>query len=221
MDKKETEEKDITQCPHCGNKTPHHLLHSADFIDKIEANGATYDYPINYRLWRCSTCEGISLYLTSSDDYNGDPEETYFDIANLVYPDEKKFESTVPEIVRRSYIEARKVKQISAYAFAILIRKALEQVCLDQGAKGHSLKEKIGDLAKKDIIPKNLVRMADALRFLGNVGAHEVNYNFGWEEVRAMDDFLIAVIEYVYVAPQKVKRLADSINIKRNAKKPV
>jgi len=210
------DQKKITQCPHCGNRTPHNDLHSIRVVDEIEADGQKYDYPVDYTLWQCSTCDGVSLYLVTQDDWSN-PEDDYFDVASMVYPDEKKFENVVPDSVRNSYAEAKKVKNNSSCAFAVLIRRSLEQICVDQDATGQSLKDKISDLASKDIIPKNLSRMADALRFLGNMGAHAVKYDFGWEEVRAMDDFLVAVIEYVYVAPHKVQKLAESIQAKQTS----
>lgn len=187
--------------------------------DKIEVDGKTYDYQVAYGLWQCSTCDGVSLYLMTEDDWVGDPDLSYFDMATIVYPDEKKFEGSVPDAVRKSYVEAKKVMKVSADAFAVLARRTLEQICEDQNAKGRSLKERIRNLADKEVIPKNLAGMADALRSLGNMGAHTVDFEFGWEEVNALDDFLVAVIEYVYIASQKIERLNKSIAAKQKKRK--
>lgn len=210
------ERKEVTQCPHCGNTTPHKELNSVKVVDEVEFDGRSYDYTGWFDLWQCSTCDTPSLYVVTEDDFSGDPTEKYFNIANRVYPVEKKLDQVVPEKVRNDYLRARKVKKIDSGAFAVLIRGCLERICVEQNASGNSLKKKIDDLAKRDIIPKNLASMAETLRFLGNLGAHATDYEFGWQEVDAMDEFLVAVIEYVYVAPQKVQKLAETIQKKQN-----
>jgi len=56
--------------------------------------------------------------------------------------------------------------------------------------------------------------MAETLRFIGNIGAHEIEVDIDQTETRAIDDFLVAMLEYVYVAPNKIKNLKDSISKK-------
>jgi hypothetical protein len=53
--------------------------------------------------------------------------------------------------------------------------------------------------------------MADTLRFIGNISAHEMKISLEKLETKAMDDFLLAVLEYVYVAPNKIRKFKDSI----------
>ncbi len=212
-----TSKDNVVTCPHCGNRTPHSELNRVRVVDEIEVDGNTYDYTALFGLYQCSTCDTPSLYLATEDDFSGDPNEKYLDVAALVYPDQKKLEDSVPEKVRKNYLEARKVKKISYASFAVLIGRVLEQVCLDQKAKGRTLRENLEDLAKREIIPKNLASMTDILRTLRNVSAHANDYDIEWEEVNAMDDFLVAIIEYVYVAPEKIKRLNESMKKKRRA----
>lgn len=49
------------------------------------------------------------------------------------------------------------------------------------------------------------------LRFLGNVGAHAVEESVMPWQVYAIDEFFRAVVEYVYVAPSKLKDFKDSL----------
>jgi len=57
--------------------------------------------------------------------------------------------------------------------------------------------------------------MGDTLRNLGNLGAHSSEYNFDYVEIEAMKDFIIAMLEFVYVAPAKIEELRKSIEKKK------
>lgn len=158
-----------------------------------------------YYLVRCKTCSDISLF------WNWDlaPNPNELKDENLVFPVVKRFSDGVPEAIRRSYTEAKKVQKISPSAFAAMIRRALEYVCRDQNAKGRNLRDQIFDLAKKGVIPSTLTKMALMIKTLGNIGAHasDVEIQPDHAETELMDDFFAAVIEYVYIAPEKIVKL--------------
>jgi len=137
------------------------------------------------------------------------------DYANLEYPYVRKFDKALPEAIRIEYEEAKKVFKISPIVFAILARRVMEMICADQSAEGSNLKAKIEDLAKKDVIPKSLARMAGAIRYLGNIGAHSEAKIISNEEVQILNDFMVAIIEYVYTAPAKLEELAEKIKSKQ------
>jgi hypothetical protein len=134
--------------------------------------------------------------------------------ANLLYPHERKLDSAIPEIIKKSFEEAKRVERISPNAFAVLVRRSLELLCKDQNAKGTNLKNQISDLCSRGVIPETLMEMANTLRFLGNLGAHEIDFDFERQETQAMQDFLVAMLEYVYVAPGRIKSLQESIEKK-------
>ena len=52
------------------------------------------------------------------------------------------------------------------------IAKTLEAVCEDRGAEGKNLKDRIGDLRTKIVLPTELFDAMDHLRLLGNDSAH-------------------------------------------------
>jgi hypothetical protein len=89
-------------------------------------------------------------------------------------------------------------------------------LCKDKSAVGNNLKDQIDDLAAKNIIPLTLSQMGHTLRTLGNIGAHASEYKLDITEVRAMRDFIVAMLEYVYVAPAKLENLRGSIKTKGN-----
>ena len=57
-------------------------------------------------------------------------------------------------------------------ASAIMVRRTLEEVCVDQGTKGDNLKKRIEDLKSKITISKELLDGMNELRILGNDAAH-------------------------------------------------
>jgi hypothetical protein len=202
----------ILICSHCGNRTPHVIKTQTSSCEEVfdinrEFMGEIDNY---YYLTECKTCNGICLFSDwEASDNPGDLQK-----ATLLYPAPRALGEAIPKEIRKSYEEARKVEKISPNAFAVLIRRSLELLCKDQKAKGNNLKEQIADLSERGIIPKPLVAMAETLRFIGNIGAHKIEVNIDLEETSAIDDFLVAMLEYVYVAPDKIKKLRDSISMK-------
>ena len=202
----------IINCEHCGNKTPNEILLTTNGPDEIVEM-----FPENYTgiktyyfLTKCKSCEEISLFSDwEESDQLGDLNN-----AVLVYPSIKKIDAVVPAEIVKGFNEAKKVKHKSSLAFAVMIRRAMEGVCLDQSAKGKNLKEKIDDLAKKEIIPNSLGRMANAIRYIGNAGAHAKGEDVTDDEVKVLDEFMRAIIEYVYVAPAKLNKLAEKLKKK-------
>lgn len=199
----------ILVCPNCGNKASQEIKCHAIGSEEIDIgpdNGGTHQVETYYFFVQCKTCLETSVYWDweeSSD--TGDLKE-----AILLFPSTKKF-SGIPKDIKDSYDEAKRVQKISPIAFAILIRKGLEYLCREQNASGNSLNEQLKDLAKKNIIPATLSRMAHALRYFGNLGAHSSGVKIGSEEAGVMDDFFIAVVEYVYVAPEKLNKLTEKL----------
>lgn len=67
-------------------------------------------------------------------------------------------------------------------AAAIMVRKTLEELCRERGAKGKDLKERIRDLGTKIVLPQELLDGLDDLRLLGNDAAHiESRSTIKWE----------------------------------------
>ena len=53
-----------------------------------------------------------------------------------------------------------------------MVRRTLEEICEDKGAKGGNLKARITDLESKIVLPRELLEAMDELRLLGNDAAH-------------------------------------------------
>ncbi len=200
----------IIDCPHCGNRTGATILyHHVGCEELYDNNGEFVDtVKVFYFLTECMTCSKICLF--SNWEFHEDPQNLLE--AHLEYPTARKFSTDVPEEIRRTYEQAKKVIKISPDAFAVLIRKALEYLGQCHGIKEYNLKRMLDKLAKKEIIPGHLAQMTEAIRLVGNIGAHASSVSIGKEEAGLIDDFFVAIIEYVYIAPAKIKKLKEKLS---------
>lgn len=211
MDKKEPT-TEIFTCSHCGNKTDHKqlLFHSQKVIlgispygDKVEAD--------NYILvFECPTCTGITVKSLFSEEID-DPNDVNMDYVTTLYPSPKKFPEDMPKAIVKIYQESVRVKRISPVSFSLLIRKGLEALCEDQKATGKNLNERLKIIVKKMELPSKFVEMIDSIRLLGNKSAHDLDFSVTNEQADSLDYFFNAIIEYVYVAPNKIAEIQKSL----------
>ncbi len=81
--------------------------------------------------------------------------------------------SDVPDPVREAMEEAIECCAHQCFvAGAIMVRKTLEEICRDRGAKGGNLKEKIAGLRSRITLPEAMFDALDNLRLLGNDATH-------------------------------------------------
>jgi hypothetical protein len=196
-------EKQLMECSHCGNKAPQTIEFSITtsedcYIDDVLVEDAVL---IDYILIHCSSCGQVSLLVFYPGEELGELKD-----AHILYPNIKKVSDNVPLTIKESYQEAIKVKRISNTAFLILIRKSLEFLCRDKGLEGRNLKEQIEKLSKEGIIPEGLYIVAEKLRLFGNFGAHD-RVKISEEEISLIDDLFSTLIDYVYVLPDKIKKM--------------
>ena len=95
-------------------------------------------------------------------------------------------------------------------ASAIMIRRTLESICDERGAKGKDLKDRISDLASKVIIPGELLDGMDELRILGNDAAHvnAISYlSISEEELAIAAEFAKEILKALYQYAALLDRL--------------
>ena len=147
----------VQRCPHCGKEaafTPLSQLSDIDIGDgvlcgqrqcpNIECRGHVFVVLKQGKV--------IQSYPPSTIEFNSED---------------------LPENVVKSFEEALLAHAAGCYmASALMVRRTLEEVCSDKGAKGENLKKRIIDLRSKIVIPVELVEAMDELRLLGNDAAH-------------------------------------------------
>ncbi len=110
--------------------------------------------------------------------------------------------ANVPQSVRDSFEEALDCHAASCFvAAAIMVRRTLEEICRDRGAKGDNLKQRIKDLETKIILPTELIEAMNELRLLGNDAAHveaETFVSISNEELNVAIEFTKEVLKGLY-----------------------
>lgn len=191
----------IVVCGHCLNETI--MIEIGSVSKKIEYSGdmpeeylpEVYDV---YTVLKCPTCKEINVFTYFWNE-NWDAEE---DVKlDILYPQNVDYPLGMPENIKEAYNSAEKARFIGANAYAILVRRMLEMVCLDKKAEGKDLANMLSYLAQKGDIPDKLVKVASGLRNFGNIGAHAASGNLTEKEIPILKALARAILEYLYSAP--------------------
>lgn len=192
----------IAYCPHCGNQATQRLVHKQQYMEKAwsVSDGSEDEHVWSTFVAVCETCRHILLYDNPGDTH----EDNEFNLCELEFPKSGRLHSSVPTSIAKVYEEARRIKAIAPNAFAVQIRRALGAICEDRGARKANLQKQLEELSEKGEIPPVLSEASDALRLLGNIGAHGVDESVHPLQAYGIDEFFRAIVEYVYVAPSKL-----------------
>jgi len=195
-------------CPHCCNTAPQRLIHSYSFYPTwYSPDGSPVPEgqspELTHFIFECLTCHDILLYTAIASD---DIED-----ASLSYPSETDLHKSVPDDVRKCYGEAKRIQNIAPNAFSVMIRRALEAICEDRGVEKGNLHARLKKLADRGDLPNKLAKITNVLRELGNAGAHNTSQKVSIPMTWAMDNFFRVIVEYVYVAPAKLKEFTEKL----------
>jgi len=105
-------------------------------------------------------------------------------------------------------IEARKCFEAGAFlATAVMVRRAIEGFCADQGANHKTLHRSLRELVQRNVIDERLLEWAEGLRVLGNVGAHFTDHAaVSKQDASDALDLIEAMLDYVYVFTAKFEQ---------------
>jgi len=181
------------KCPQCNQNAKMDVLN--EYVQTIiPPEGITWANK-TYILMLCPKCEQVSL-------------ESILDHSELMEPDEREVLILYPQIpqglpknVEVAYRDAMSVKVSSPNAYGALLRKVIEEVCLDRKANGRGLYKKIEDLGKRGEIPVSLVEIAHNIRDLGDRGVHaELGQLTEWQ-TPLLESLCKVILEYLYYVP--------------------
>ena len=133
---------------------------------KEEFNSSYVESCIEVIFYKCSNCGEYTIAI------NGKGSKVS-DIRTVVRPisKAKHYPDYIPESIRKDYEEAYAILNLSPKASATLSRRCLQGMIHDfWNIKGKNLNQEI--TALKDKIQPDLWASIDALRQLGNIGAH-------------------------------------------------
>jgi hypothetical protein len=108
--------------------------------------------------------------------------------------------STFPRTVQQEWEEARKCFEAKAYsACVVMVRRTLEGTCADQGVPVKTLAKGLRALKEQGRIDGMLAEWADALRVLGNQGAHFTGKQVSRDDAADSLAFAEALLDHLYV----------------------
>ena len=208
MDKSENEPcmSRYEACPHC--RMPNHLEIADWFTVPVHLNpGGGHHSGICF-VAKCSSCGGSSLYRTAFGEYPDD-----FPNAKLVWPRNAELPESVPPAVRTRYTEAWRVQHQSPSSYAVQIRRALEAICNDRGLTKGSLQQRLRALESDGHFPSLIADISNALRVLGNLGAHDSDRELTIYDTARIDECFRAILDYLYIMPARlaaIRSLTDA-----------
>lgn len=192
-----------TFCVHCGNGSKITVLLEQPWVETtlVEfVDGSREDEWVwMLSVARCHMCNGVLVHQTGWDQYSAAVRAKVLPLEYLVWPHNGGLQYPVPQRIRELYASALSLKARSPDAFVVQIRRALEAVCQDRGQHG-SLSAMLRSLKDSGVIPATLSAIADAVRLIGNSGAHTGPVVSAFDATQA-DAFFRMVVEYVYGAP--------------------
>lgn len=175
----------------------------------FQDDGAPFDWGPFWDLLECPACNEVLLRKGHWDESFMDDTGPEYE---LLYPGAQDNIRGLPESIARAYAAALKVRAIDSNAFAILLGRLLDLVCIDRAAEGASLYERLKNIANNGIIPQQLADMAHAIRQLRNIGAHADLGELTSAEVPILESLSKAILEYVYAAPALVALVQKKID---------
>jgi hypothetical protein len=205
----------IEECRFCGNKTKLDIVgsHSIDeeyeyYDDNIGAEAREWISNTTWFLLKCCVCDNISLGNCYVDDSLG---SRGLDFISIVYPMKTYDSFHLPKEIYNAYEVALKARYLDGALCLLSLRRTLEIICKQQGEIKGDLVVKIQNLASKGILPTVLKDASDILRKLGNEAAHGDDKQFDRAQVDQMINFTEAIIDYIYILPNKISKIKGSI----------
>jgi hypothetical protein len=191
-------------CPYCDATTFANVRGRAEWDGYNPDGSVPIGPPVEWALVQCGTCRQAAVQLR--EDYGGGFDD---DDAVFVYPRRRQLSWDVPDAVRRDWQEAAVCFQAKAYtACLVMVRRALEGTCELQGVKKGRLEKRLGTLREQGLIDGTLAEWADALRLVGNRGAHFSGEATAREDAEDALDFAEALLDHVYVLRERFQRFA-------------
>lgn len=202
---KQVGDYDQFQCNACGTKSCERIvaegtIDHSEYVLEYGEERPIFIAQQTLRVMVCSNCNTPTLQSRMWDQQyeHGEKHHPF----TTLYPKQSKISGEMPKNIKSAYSTAMKVKSVDVNAFAVLLGRVLEIVCVDQGAKGSSLSAKLEDLSHKAGFSQDLKDVCSGIRDLRNIGAHATLGELTRSEAPLLERLCNAILENLYVAPQ-------------------
>jgi len=146
--------------------------------------------------------------LQEREDFGGGFDED--DNPLIVYPVQWRLSWDVPEPLRREFEEAQACFGAKAYkATVVMVRRVLEGACRENDVQERTLVKSLGKLKADGLIDAIIAEWADALRLLGNEGAHYTGKQVPRDDAEDALAFAEALLDHIYVLRKRFEKFAN------------
>lgn len=185
-------------CPWCEKPTTAGVRGVAIW-DGYSESGVQGSPAEEYVLVQCQRCGRPAVQLR--EDFGRGFED---DEPAIVFPAPQRLSPGVPHDLRREWAEARTCFDAKAYtACVVMVRRTLEGTCKQQGVTERNLQRGLRALYDQGLIDGTLAEWADALRIVGNQGAHYTGRTVSRGDAEDALHFAEALLDHVYVLRQR------------------
>jgi hypothetical protein len=189
-------------CPHCGRHgTFAAAPRTMGYNVRRPQGGGLAGLVVGPRLCPNPECSRITFFVVRNSEllFTLPPRRIDFDASNIPAPVKECLEEAINCHAARA-----------DRAAALMVRRTLEELCLDRGAEGKDLKKRIAALGSKIVLPAELLDALDQLRMLGNDAAHveaRIYENIGPVEVEVGIQLAKEILKATYQYAGLVARL--------------
>ncbi len=210
------------KCPHCNTGVNIKWERTTAYPEDSKTNlmGSAIEHG------QCPECERVIVKLIRG----GLGEEQYSFYINfeqsveIVYPKftTRFIENEVPESYRSEFKEATAILNLSPKASAALSRRMLQNILHQQyRIEKRSLADEIDEFIHMQGVPSHLAGAVDAIRNIGNFGAHPIKDTNTGEivdvepgEAEWLLDVLESLFDFAFVQPKRLEERKQKLNDK-------
>ena len=194
------------QCPVCSGFSSHLWTYNPIDINR------DYNESIKFIIIaQCQACNQFSIWITNEIQINISRLvlDTSDATLTLIFPNVAegvpKPNNDMPDDVKKIYIEAGEVLNISPRASAALSRLAIEKLVAHLHVQGKDLNTQIGSLVSKGM-PIEIQQMLDSVRVIGNNAVHpgQIDIKDNKELALSLLSFINLIVDNRITQPKKI-----------------
>lgn len=161
--------------------------------------------PAEYALIQCNECKQASVQVREDFGEGFDDDNPV-----VVYPAPRRLSWEVPSPLRREFEEAQTCFSSKAYeATAVMVRRILEGTCKESGIQSRTLVEGLKKLEEEGHIDSTIAEWANALRLVGNEGAHYTGKQVSRDDAEDALAFAETLLDHIYVLRKRFEEFAE------------